>query len=75
MQIQVTHVVVHTPETVREIIAEAMKIADERLPEGGSWQTVFGKACDLLGQRFTLAAQPEPVPIDLGNLRTVRGGH
>lgn len=68
MNIQVHHVLVHTPEQAREIIAEAGRIADDSGMEGERWDRVFEQACALLGARFSLAMNPEPVPLNLGAL-------
>jgi hypothetical protein len=68
MNIQVHHVIVHNPEQVREIIAEACTIADGSEVAAESWVAVFEQACTLLGARFSLAMNPEPVPFSLGAL-------
>lgn len=58
---QVTHVIVHTPEQTREIVREALTIADELGTESQAWDGVFREACRLLGQHFTLAYEPSPL--------------
>lgn len=68
MNIQVHHVIVHTPEQVREIIAEARDIAAEAEPLIVSWDVVFEQACLLLGARHSLAVAPQAPPLDLGAL-------
>lgn len=64
MNFQVTHVIVHTPEQAREIVAEALKIADETDHPVIPPRAVFEEACKLLGQRWTFAAQPQAIPLD-----------
>lgn len=73
---QVHHVIVHTPEQVREIIAEAGRIADDSGVEDERWQAVFEQATSLLGARHTLAltSQPPPMAFDLPNLKNGRRG-
>jgi hypothetical protein len=61
--VNIIHVVVHTPEQVREIVAEAKKIADEFTGEGAEWRDVFEQACRMLSQRATITAQPQPVDL------------
>ena len=68
MNVQVTHVVIHDPEQVRGIIAEAVKIADEHEGDGVSWSSIFREACALLGQRHSVALADQPVPINLAAL-------
>lgn len=69
MNVQVHHVIVHTPQQAREIIAEAMLIASESEPDEAQWGHVFDQACALLGQRFTLVNAPQPAPpMDLSRL-------
>lgn len=67
MNINAVHIIVHTPEQVRGIIADARAIADEADVERFEWESVFREACRLLGQRYTVASMPEPV--DLSKLR------
>jgi hypothetical protein len=73
VNVQVTHVVVHTPEQVREIIREACDIANTTELEDDDWQTAFTAACRLLGQRHTIAMAPQPVPVDLAQLALPNG--
>lgn len=68
MSIQITHVIVHTPGQVREVIAEAGRIADDAGVEDERWQSVFEQACTLLAARHTLALAPQGPPLDLGAL-------
>jgi hypothetical protein len=68
MNIQVHHVIVHTPEQVREIVAEAVKIAEATESELVPAVYVFEQACTLLGARFSMAVNQQPVPMDLGAL-------
>lgn len=69
MQIAVQHIPVHTSEQVREIINEASVIAAEMTETDAAFERTFNKACDLLGQRYTLAVQPESLGLDLSQLR------
>lgn len=66
----VTHVIVHTPEQVREIVTEAAKIAAECGNDASTQALIFREACSLLGQRWTFAVQPSP--IDLAGLHGLR---
>ena len=68
MNVQITHVIVHTPEQVREIVAEAGRIADDSGVEDERWLAVFNQATTLLGARHTLALAPQGPPLDLGAL-------
>jgi hypothetical protein len=61
VNVQITHVIVHTPEQVRGIVVEALAIADEHASDTVRWEAVFAQACQLLGQRFTMAMGPQPV--------------
>ena len=61
MPYQVTHVIVHDDDQVRDIIRAATRIADDAAQGSHTWEIVFREACRLLGQRWTFAAQPEPV--------------
>lgn len=63
MNVQVTHMIVHTPVQAREIIAEAGRIADDSGQEGERWDRVFEQACQLLGQPWTFAAPSSPVQL------------
>jgi hypothetical protein len=74
VNVQVTHVVVHTPEQVREIIREACDIANTTELEDDDWQTAFTAACRLLGQRHTIAMAPESVPLALPMVGIGRNG-
>lgn len=71
MNVQITHIIVHTPEQVREIIREARVIASENSEIDAEWTLYFNEACRLLGQRFTFTAMPQQVagPLDLAGLR------
>lgn len=75
MNVQVTHVIVHTPEQVREIIAEAGRIADDSGMEDERWDRVFEQATVLLGARHTLALTPQASPLDLGALGLKNNRH
>lgn len=68
MNVQITHVIVHTPEQVREIVAEAARIADEVGAWPEKWTPAFEQACTLLGARHTLALAPQGPSLDLGAL-------
>lgn len=57
---QITHIIVHTPEQVTGIIDEALRIVAEAELDGDLKAVAFEKTCDLLGQRFTFAA-PQPM--------------
>ena len=59
----------HTPEQVREIIREAIKIADGLDLQGHKWQPVFIQACQLLGQKAVVFAEATPAPLLLDGLR------
>lgn len=63
MHVQVTHVLVHSPEQTREIIKEATAIANEQTSDLLSPEIVFSKAVELLGARFTMAVPQESIPI------------
>lgn len=65
----VTHVIVHTPEQVLEILVQADKIARDHGGSAASMEALFSKACDLLGQRQTIVVQDAPVAVDLSKLR------
>lgn len=71
MNVQITHIIVHTPEQVREIVTEAQKIASELAVADTDRELVFRESCRLLGQRFTFTAMPQQVaaPLDLAGLR------
>jgi hypothetical protein len=70
MSVQAVHAVVHTPEEVRAILAEATEIADEMVENGFKWTPTFHKAADLLSARATMFIQPQSVPLDLAHLRS-----
>jgi hypothetical protein len=71
VNIQITHVIVHTPEQVRDIVRDALAIADEQECDALERQMIFGHACTLLGQRYAFAAAPQQAPIDLGQLSAI----
>jgi len=74
MNFQVTHVIVHDEDQAREIIRAATRIADDASTGSHTWEVVFREACRLLGQRWTFAAQPQPVNIpDLARARGMNG--
>lgn len=75
MNVQITHVIVHQGEQVEGIIEEAERIADASEARGHPWQPAFEQACALLGQRFTLAMNPEPAPFQLPAMAIPRGRH
>lgn len=68
VNVQVHHVIVHTPEQAREIVAEAGRIADDAGVDGDRWQAVFEQSCALLGARHSIALMPQGPPVDLGAL-------
>lgn len=74
MNVQIQHVIVHTPEQTREIIEQAWEIASEHQSDYGEWAEVFRAACQLLGQRWTFAMQPQAPDLQtaalLNGLRT-----
>lgn len=74
-QVQFAFGVIHTPEQVREIIREAVAIAEEENYPPDQWGTVFEQACTLLGQRSTAAiAQQAPTfPIPRMDIPRGRG--
>ena len=73
MNISVTHVVVHTPEQVREIIREASAIADDLYEGSAKWDQTFVQACKLLGQRWTFSAQPQALPLQTMAIPGLKG--
>lgn len=73
-QIEIHHVIVHTPEQAREIIREALIIADDFDRDSAEWPNLFREACQLLGARFSLVAQQPTVQLDSRLLRAP-GGH
>lgn len=68
MNVQVHHVIVHTPEQVREILREALLIAVELKADDEQMEMVFGKAVDLLGARHSIVLTPQAAPITLEQL-------
>lgn len=75
MNVQITHVIVHTPEQVREIMREAQTIAGEETSDAVACESVFREACKLLGQRYTFAAGQQAMPLPSMALPGLRGGH
>lgn len=75
MNVQVTHVIVHSPEQTREILREALSIAEDLSCNETEWAAIFTQSCQLLGQRYTLALTPEPAPIALPHLAIPGGRH
>jgi hypothetical protein len=75
MNVQITHVIVHTPEQVREIVREAQTLAGEETSDAVARESVFREACRLLGQRYTFAAAPQAVPMPPMALPGLRGGN
>lgn len=73
--VQITHVVVHEPQQVREIIREALAIADEQDVDVLERQMIFGQACKLLGQRYTFAFAPQQVQMPAMAIPGLRPGH
>lgn len=63
MQLQLVSAPVHTPDQAREIIAQAMEIAQPHEGNTIKWTQVFNQACSLLGQRASTFAQPQQVPL------------
>lgn len=66
------HIIVHTPEQVREIVREAQVIADEATVTREGWVSVFEQACVLLGARVTVMQQQATMPVDLAHLNHSR---
>lgn len=75
MNVQVHHVVVHSPEQTTSIIEEAERIADGAQARGYPWETAFREATRLLGQRYTLAIPQEQMPVSLPAMAIPRGRH
>ena len=73
MEVQVLHATVHTSEQVREIIAEAERIADASPHAADEWPAVFAQACQLLGARATVVGQPS-TPVTARLLDGIRAG-
>jgi len=63
VNVHITHVIVHEPQQVREIIAEAGRIADDAGVDPMRWDRVFEQACRLLGERYTFAMPQTPVQL------------
>jgi hypothetical protein len=75
VNVQITHVIVHTPEQVRQIMQEAQRIAEEETSDAVARESVFREACKLLGQRYTFAAAPQAMPLPPMALPGLRGGN
>lgn len=75
MQIQVNHVIVHTPEQVAEILSAAIQAADQLTQDGVRWEAVFAQACQLLGARHTLVIPQEQMAVSLPQMAIPRGRH
>lgn len=75
MNVQITHVIVHTPEQVREIVREAAAIADEETTDVVAREMIFRESCRLLGQRYTFPVMPQAVPMPLGPPFDIRARH
>lgn len=67
----IVYVRVHEPDAVREILAEAHKIAEELRDDGTIYSMVFEKAVDLLSARTVI--QQQATPLDLSALRVPLG--
>lgn len=61
-----------TPEVTREIVAEAVAIADEHAATAEAWPHVFSAACSLLGNGVMVPPQ-QGVPLSLEELRRMAG--
>lgn len=59
----------HTADSTREIVNEAVKIADEFQRDSIAWQPVFEQACRLLGTRHVIAVEQEQVNVVLPGMR------
>lgn len=73
--VQIVHGIVHSPEQVREIIREAIDVADEATAPPDLWPDVFREACRLLGARTGAVVQPTIAPLDLSRLGINTGGN
>lgn len=63
MNISFAHAPVHSPEAVREIVAEAWKIATESEGDDEDRRAIFLQAVVLLGARVSVAMPPETVDL------------
>lgn len=72
---QVHHVIVHTPEQTRIILREAIEIVREIDPSEADFPAVFEQACKLLGARFSLAINDQPMPVALPDFAIPRSRH
>lgn len=75
MNVQVTHVIIHTPEQTHDIIRQALQITADTVSGGIDQDRIFEQACALLGARFSLALTPEPAPIALPRMAIPGGRH
>lgn len=75
MNVQFVHAPVHSPEQVREIIAEAKAIALEHAEDAPTAACVFREACRLLGARVSTTLMQEPVPVQLPHMAIPRNRH
>jgi hypothetical protein len=75
MNVQITHIIVHEPQQVRDIVREAQRIADDETGDAVARESVFREACRLLGQRYTFAAMPQPVQMPGMAIPGLRPGH
>jgi hypothetical protein len=73
MSAQIVYVRVHEPEAVREIVKEAMEIADGVALGQHFWATVFEQSCVMLAARVTLMPQPS-MPMGALDLNALRNG-
>ena len=73
MRVELINHPTHSPEQVREIISEAVEIADTQMARGVSREAIFVEACRLLGQRIT-GAGAAPDAVDLIAAGIVRNG-
>lgn len=71
MNISFAHAPVHSPEAVREIVAEALLIAAENDDPEVPPETIFEQAALLLGARVSVAMPPQTV--DLSGLQLPDG--
>lgn len=68
MNVQVHHVIVHTPEQVAEIVDAARQVADDSPASSHSWNVIFEQACALLGARHSIVLTPQAAPMTLEQL-------
>lgn len=63
MNVEVVHAPVHTAEQVREILREAVEIADEFELQAHKWTPIFIQAVQMLGARASVPLIEQPPPL------------